>query len=123
MTRAQRRLTLTRARQRLHHGQTRRTVRSPFLDELPRAQLEWIGGEAERKLSAQRPDNGELPEDMEEWEVGTLVRHPRYGLGKLTSLERGARRTHVRVLFENGKEQSWVLEFAELERVDYDEIG
>jgi len=123
MTRAQQRLTLTRALHRMLRGQTRRTVRSPFLDELPRAQLEWIGAEAERGSWALRRDDGELPEDMEQWEVGMLVRHPRYGLGKLTSLERGARRTHVRVLFENGKEQAWVLEFAELERVDFDEIG
>ncbi len=65
---------------------------------------------------------GELPDDIALWEVGTLVRHPLHGLGQILSLHRGPRRTHVDVAFKDGSNRSWVLEFAKLERVDYDDV-
>ncbi|MCH7873484.1 MAG: hypothetical protein IID33_17435 [Planctomycetes bacterium] len=38
-------------------------------------------------------------------------------------MHRGAKRTHVDVQFQDGLRRSWVLEFAKLVRVDFDEIG
>jgi DNA helicase-2/ATP-dependent DNA helicase PcrA len=123
MTRAKRRLTLSRARYRMMRGRTERTVRSPFLDELPRAELDWPEP-VSRAVGAGSPVlKGKLPRDIEQWEVGTLVRHPRYGLGQIMLMQRGAKRTHVSVQFKSGTKQSWVLEFAELERVDFDDVG
>ena len=122
MTRAQRRLTLSRARYRMLRGVTNRTTRSPFLDELPRDQIEWV--ELSRKSS--RADgttpSGRLPQDFADWTIGTLVRHPDRGLGRVMSLTRSSKRTHVDVLFESGARQSWVLEFADFERVDFDDV-
>ncbi len=137
MTRAKKRLTLCHARYRMLRGITERKARSPFLDELPRDEIEWDEADAAsapkpcgfspRGVSAQAKacglDHGELPDDIDKWSVGTLVRHPRHGLGKIVSLCRGARRTHVDVYFEDGATRTWVLEFAQLERVDYYDVG
>jgi len=126
MTRARKHLTMSRARYRMLRGITERTVRSPFLDQLPREGVEWIGVE-ERGSHAKEgasPTTGRgLPEDIELWAVGTLVRHPLHGLGQVVSMNRGARRTHVEVQFQQGQTRSWVLEFAQLERVEFDEVG
>ena len=66
---------------------------------------------------------GRLPDDVAEWEIGTLVEHPTHGLGQVMAMHRGAKRTHVDVLFRDGSRRSWVLEFADLRRVDYHDVG
>jgi DNA helicase-2/ATP-dependent DNA helicase PcrA len=124
MTRARRELTLSRAQWRTRQGATIRTVRSTFLDELPRHEVEWV--EATAVVSSTRPEQAagaELPSDVDEWCEGTLVRHPSYGLGRIMALHRGAQRTHVDVLFKSGTRVQWVLEFAKLARVAFDEVG
>jgi DNA helicase-2/ATP-dependent DNA helicase PcrA len=123
ITRAKRRLMISHARYRMARGATQRTVRSPFLDELPGDELDW--GRVEMTAPRRRPSvsSGELPSDIELWELGTLVRHPEHGLGQIMSLHRGAKRTHADVQFQNGARKSWVLEFADLTRVDFDEVG
>jgi len=128
MTRAKERLTLTRARYRKVYGVPQRTTRSRFLDELPKSKLEWSsdndagggGGKSGRRKPA--APTGQLPADIEQWRVGSLVRHPDCGLGRITAMHRGPRRTHVDVEFQEGGQRSWVLEFAQLERVGFDEI-
>ena len=122
MTRAERRLTLCHARYRMRRGVTERTIRSPFLDELPRDGVEWQAIEMPTRAREVRP-TGRLPDDIEQWSIGTVVRHPVHGLGRIMSMHRGAKRTHVDVLFTDGLRRSWVLEFAKLTRVDFDEIG
>ncbi len=123
MTRAKERLTLSHARFRMQRGVSERTVRSPFLDELPQDEIEWgqVGISSAPHQSAGK--GGWLPEDIDQWEIGTLVRHPIRGLGQIMSIHRGAKRTHVNVIFRDGSDQSWVLEFAQLERVDFDDVG
>ena len=123
MTRAKQRLTLSHARYRMLRGVTERTVRSPFLDELPQDKIEWRRLQTRPGKRRAGPDRGQLPEDIAEWTVGTLVRHPTQGLGQILGFERGARRTHVDVQFRNGSRLKWVLEFTPLERVDFEEMG
>ncbi len=138
MTRAMERLTLTRARYRTLYGAAQRTARSRFLDELPRNELEWLDDQASsvhgnrvrassvgvRKPGRRTPSapTGQLPDDLDQWRVGSLVRHPDCGLGRITAMHRGARRTHVDVEFQEGGQRSWVLEFAQLERVSFEEV-
>jgi hypothetical protein len=55
--------------------------------------------------------------------VGTLVRHPNHGLGQVTEIERGPSRTHVRVRFRDGLTRAYALEFSDLQRVEFDEVG
>jgi hypothetical protein len=107
----------------MHHGSSQRTIRSPFLDELPRHEVEWETFGIEPRRRRGTGDGGKLPDDIEQWEVGTLVRHPMHGLGRIMSIRRGASRTHADVQFQSGPRRTWVLEFAKLTRVDYDEIG
>ena len=99
--------------------------RSRFLDELPPEGVEWPESENQPKLrcGAVSSASGHPPEDIDEWTIGTLVRHPQHGLGQILSIHRGTRRTHVDVQFENGSRKSWVVEFADLQRVDFDEVG
>ena len=123
ITRTKDRLTLTHARWRMMRGMSTRVDRSGFLDELPEDEIEWVDRRASTGRRRKGKPAGELPGDFERWEVGSLVRHPTYGLGQITGLHRGARRTHVDVRFEDGTDQSWVLEFAPLERVEYDDVG
>jgi DNA helicase-2/ATP-dependent DNA helicase PcrA len=123
MTRAKHRLTLSHARFRMQRGASERSVRSPFLDELPNDEVEWRQVGVSPAQRASSGSAGRLPEDIEQWEIGTLVRHPIRGLGQITSIQRGARRTHVNVRFRDGSDQTWVLEFAQLERVDFDDVG
>lgn len=126
MTRARKRLTLSRARWRMLRGITERTTRSSFLDELPHAEIEWTSVESSqsgRSSNSNAATGNRLPEDIEEWSMGTLVRHPLHGIGQVMSMTRGAKRTHVDVQFKDGTRKTWVLEFADLERVDFDEVG
>ena len=123
MTRAKECLTLSRARYRMIRGATRRTVRSPFLDELPRDQVQWEKRKAPSAKRRTLPDGGRLPDDIAEWTVGTLVRHPVHGLGQVRSLRPSLKRTLVDVQFKSGFRKTLALEFAELERVDFDEVG
>ena len=118
MTRACKELTLTHTRYRLRHGQTLRNVRSPFLDELPAEEIEWIAAEQEASEAASERWGDELADDLETWGAGTLVRHPQYGLGQVLSIRQWAGRHGAVVAFENGEERSFVLEQAELIRVD-----
>ena len=123
MTRAKTRLTLSRARYRMLRGVTERTVRSGFLDELPTDEVEWIRTEAAQPKSGASPPSGRLPDDIAEWRPGTLVQHPSLGLGQILTLSRGTKRTHAAIQFESGKRESFVIEFADLTRVDFDDIG
>jgi len=123
MTRAKRHLTMSRARYRMLRGSTSRTTRSRFLDELPDSAIESAGRLPRRKASRHKTDEGSLPEDIAEWSVGTLVRHPVDGLGQVMSLVRFSKRTFVDVQFQTGSRKTFALEFADLTRVDFDDIG
>ena len=123
ITRAKKRLTLSLARYRMMRGGAVRTTRSPFLDGLPPGLIECPASQADSP-SANRPvDRGRLPRDIEHWMVGTLVRHPNHGLGQVTEIERGPSRTHVRVRFRDGLTRAYALEFSDLQRVEFDEVG
>jgi len=123
ITRAKRRLMLSRARYRVLRGVGQCTARSPFLDELPCDQVQWVEGGGGKGRRGEATPLGRLPDDVAEWGIGTLVRHPVRGLGRVVSLQRGAKRTHIGVEFQDGVSQSWVLEFAQLERVEFDDVG
>lgn len=123
MTRAKKRLTLTGARYRMLRGTTRRTTRSPFLDELPDSAIESTGRERKRSRRAGTAPTGALPPDIAEWSIGTLVEHPTEGLGQVMSMTRGGKRTLVDVAFKAGSRKTFAIEFADLRRVDFDDVG
>ena len=123
MTRAKQELTLTQCRFRLLRGVETRMMRSRFLRSLPRAEIEWVKPLPEHgSAQSDTAPAGRLPDDIEQWEVGSLVRHPTYGLGRINWFRRGHRRTQVGVTFEDGREHNLVLEYTKLVRVDFDEV-
>ncbi len=128
MTRTKEELTLTHTRWRMRRGRIQRNVRSPFIEELPAEEIEWLPEQTDGFSTAgsrhgRSAPSGQLPHDIEQWQVGTLVRHPRYDLGQVIAIRRGASRTHATIKFQSGDQQTFVLEFADLTRVDFDEVG
>lgn len=106
MTRARRKLFITTARTRLIFGQTQRLVISPFVQEIPEQHIESIGdsyqGEdrpssegAKRSESILFPGAPEpkskkqttQPSETVEFTPGDCVRHPRFGQGKVISVD------------------------------------
>jgi DNA helicase-2/ATP-dependent DNA helicase PcrA len=123
MTRAMKRLTLSRARYRMIRGREDRTTGSPFLRDLPHGEVEMLQ-RADSDAPRFRPRPARMPpEDAALWQVGTLVRHPLHGLGQIKSFERNIGGTKVDILFQEGGRRSMYLEYAPLERVDFDEVG
>ena len=138
MTRAKEELYLTETQTRMHRGNTRSTIRSPFLDEIEPQVRDLTGGQtvsdpvrsAKEKLREQlrnrSPDaplittaadllNGtmkpaEIPsaEIPGGFEVGMLVRHPRYGRGTVTAIAGMSRRRTVTVKFNNDRIETFV---------------
>jgi len=123
MTRARRRLVLSRARYRMARGAAIRTVRSGFLDELPRAELEWSCLEDSAPRAGRSAEEQASAERFADWSVGRLVRHPLHGLGQVLALDGGPRSWRAAVLFRDGSRRAFILEHAPLELVAFDEVG
>jgi hypothetical protein len=116
-------LTLSRARYRMIRGREDRTTGSPFLRDLPHVEIEMVQrGESDALRFRPRPARMP-PEDAALWQVGTLVRHPLHGLGQIQGFERNIGGTKLDILFEEGGRRSMYLEYAPLERVEFDEVG
>ena len=126
MTRTRQALTLTCARWRDRRGATRRTSRSVFLAELPADGVDWITAGQEditRGADDHEPAMPASAVDYLEWRRGQLVRHPDYGLGRVIWIRPTSTRTHAGVAFNTCGQKTLVLEYANLELVELDELG
>jgi len=121
MTRAKEHLTLTWARSRSFRGISHRSVRSPFLEELPEDQLEQVRSPAAQEIH----DHAERrrSQGSEVWQVGQLVRHASFGLGRLVWIQRGVGLTRAQVRFNTCGDKTLILEYAGLEPVRSDAGG
>ena len=116
ITRAQERLILTNARNRMIRGLTERTVSSPFLTEMPadrleitdRTKLAGPGGGSPYDLPPARVDPR-----FAAFTKGQLVRHPTFGLGRVAELIDGSQ-PKVNVDFNAAGRKTLVLEYAKL---------
>lgn len=121
ITRARERLLITSAKYRTHRGLSERTVPSRFLAELPERHMRisdqsdsdlpgsW-GGAAEepaRGANAARP----------EFPVGSLVRHPQFGVGEVVAITGGVN-ARARIRFRGLGEKTLVLEYVRLAKVE-----
>ena len=122
MTRARKRLTLTKVLYRAWRGTTQRTIQSIFLDELPREAIEWNRLADTHSAAPVSGNAPKLPDNIQQWVVGALVRHPDTGLGRIESLSRAGKLTYITVQFQEGPTRSWVLEYCDLELVDFAEV-
>ena len=112
MTRARKRLVLSRAAMRLREGRAMRAIRSPFLDEVPGKLI------ATTDLSTQEEGDlsyvGVAGEEDEAFRVGERVRHPKYGVGEVVSTWGRGSRLHVEVSFGSVGLKRFVAQHAPL---------
>jgi DNA helicase-2/ATP-dependent DNA helicase PcrA len=122
MTRARRALTLTAAAWRDVRGAGRRSSRSIFLHELPGDEVQWmtVGDQDRRSYDHDQPMTASAV-DYLEWRRGQLVRHPRYGLGRVMWIRPGSRLTRAGVTFTAYGDKTIILEHSDLELVDVNE--
>ena len=113
MTRARKHLLLTNARRRMHRGLTERTVVSRFISELAEEHVDF--GETEVPVKhAPVPTESKTASEIQ---LGSVVRHARFGIGKVQRIMRRPRGSTVTVQFST-MVKHLVLEYANLEIVD-----
>ncbi len=120
MTRAKRRLLLTRAAVRTHRGVREGTIASCFLGELPRERVDFVdktGDAGFDDLADRAVGPGAAGGFACEFPVGCIVRHPAYGLGRVEDVTPRARGASARVAFPTVGIKTLILENAPLERV------
>ena len=121
MTRARQELYLSYALYRSLRGATTRTVRSPFVDDLEGADIEWHDRSGRREAGPRRRAAYSEAERLAlRWRVGQLMYHPEYGTGRLLRVDRSGSRMMVRVQFTIYGEKSFRVEHSELEAVEID---
>lgn len=150
MTRAMDQLMLTRAMTRTMRGIPTRTIPSQFLRELPKKFIEqrdlstdsspWRrGGGASRSWSefGDQEEDADSPADSSHGsdryveddssgglglKLGSLVRHPQFGLGRVVQLSPKSRPERAVVRFQRVGQKTLVLQFARLELVDENDV-
>ncbi|MCP3904695.1 MAG: ATP-binding domain-containing protein, partial [Planctomycetes bacterium] len=113
ITRAERRLVLSRGLSRTHRGLRERTIESRFLGELP--------PDATRREESAIDEFRDEPArgGGEDLPAGTLVRHPTFGLGRVETVTPRPAGASARITFESVGPKTLILEYARLERVDF----
>ena len=112
ITRAQERVLLSKANYRMIRGISERTVPSPFLSEVPVDSLRVIdrtgmGGLETRAVNMRSP-----------FRRGQLVRHPNFGLGRISEISGAGENLRVAVDFNEVGQKRLVVQYARLEVVD-----
>ncbi|GAA5786748.1 UvrD-helicase domain-containing protein [Chitiniphilus shinanonensis] len=113
ITRARRRLYLSLAQSRMLHGQTRYSVASRFLDEIPETLLKYLNrGYAPQSFGA--PAAARQADPGHGLKLGMNVRHPKFGIGVVTDHEGGAT-GNVQVNFRDHGPKWLAVAYAKLE--------
>jgi DNA helicase-2/ATP-dependent DNA helicase PcrA len=124
MTRARRHLLLTSAAVRTHRGLRQRTVASQFLGQLPESAVSRCDMSDQLDFTDPYDDEGYGGRrrgrrgDGVDLQVGCVVRHPTFGLGRIETIMPRPMGSAARVLFESGRVKTLILEYAKLERVE-----
>ncbi len=121
ITRAEQRLILTKAAYRTIRGLRERTVTSPFLNELPPATLETtdrtnlsnLGQRSDYRVAAEE----DAHEKASQFHRGQLVRHPTFGLGRITEVTDMGQHTRAIIEFTHAGRKTLILQYARLEPV------
>jgi DNA helicase-2/ATP-dependent DNA helicase PcrA len=117
ITRAKRCLNISFARHRTYHGQLMRTIPSQFLFELgiePRESDKLAASEArvEDEVDESSQVNAEFYPDQ-------LVRHKKFGLGRIKKFVALGENSTVTIKFNSGPTKTLMLKYADLETVDF----
>ncbi len=127
ITRAEEHLIITKAAYRTMRGLRERTIPSPFLNELPqdkldivdRGSLSFNGGNASAfgKPASDYDRRYDPNPTVAGFTKGQLVRHPKFGLGRIVSLTDMGQSTRATVDFNSAGQKTLILEYARLEAV------
>ncbi len=95
------------------------TIESRFLTELPHEAVIFSNQADYTEIDEAAPlDEAELDQRLEaDFPVGAIVRHPKFGLGRIEAVMRRARGSSARVSFPTAGMKTLILEHAPLERV------
>ncbi len=138
MTRAKEHLLLTSARRRTVRGISDRTIPSQFLNEIESAGVvfsdlsdpidEWGDDAGDSYIE---PDTGDSLENVRQQSqhrsssaqgpllpVGCMVRHPQFGIGRVTAVLTASAEPRARIDFRGVGVKTLVLQYARLERVE-----
>jgi DNA helicase-2/ATP-dependent DNA helicase PcrA len=121
ITRARQRLIFSRAKYRQIRGLRERTAASRFLTEMPLELLEIID-HAEAGLGGDRASERRMAE-MEsqrlssQFHRGQTVRHPQFGLGKISDISNLGQQTRAIIEFQKFGRKTLILQYARLEPV------
>ncbi len=116
ITRAKMQLHISYARYRTYRGQLTRTIPSQFLFELGIKPSESTDHTSDYEQSEYEFDNSS--QVAPEFYPNQLVRHPKFGLGRITNFIDLGENSTVTVRFNSGKTKTLMLKYADLETVD-----
>jgi len=134
MTRARERLYLSLAQSRMLHGQTRYSLRSRFLEEIPDAHLKWLTPKAHSQARAPLDSFGRQPTGriapraprsashgitvgVQHFRIGQGVRHARFGEGTIINLAGNGQDAQAEIQFREVGPKTLALGVAKLEVV------
>ncbi|WP_374400814.1 3'-5' exonuclease [Niveibacterium sp.] len=119
VTRARKRLYLTLAQSRMLHGQTRYSLKSRFIDEIPPQLIKWLTPRQSAaryyepsQESAHRtpPRSAAAPSrDLGGFRIGQLVRHAKFGEGVIVSAEGSGGDAKVQINFGGAHGMKWLM--------------
>jgi DNA helicase-2/ATP-dependent DNA helicase PcrA len=115
ITRAEERLIMTKAGYRTIRGLRERTTTSPFLAEMPTDDLE-ITDRTGVPSSYSRGEFRAESRKQHDFKKGQLVRHPKFGIGRISEIREGINAVAT-IKFNEVGEKKLVLDIARLEAV------
>ncbi len=138
ITRAEQHLMLTTARRRTHRGVPERTIPSQFLHEIEEAGVVFSDQSDDWDDYSPAPSYDDVPEinvddrftqarsrsnranhdDDNLLPIGCMVRHPQFGVGRVTAVLTAAAEPRARIDFKGVGVKTLVLRYARLERVE-----
>jgi DNA helicase-2/ATP-dependent DNA helicase PcrA len=116
ITRAEERLILTKANNRTIRGLRERTITSPFLAEMPAADLDITDRAGLSMDYTHGRSTFTANQKGSEFRKGQLVRHPTFGLGRISEISAGSQPRAI-IQFNQVGQKTLVLEYARLELV------
>ncbi|NLY65363.1 MAG: UvrD-helicase domain-containing protein [Alcaligenaceae bacterium] len=142
ITRAKERLYISLAQSRMLHGQTRYSIRSRFLDEIPEACIKWLtpkvaaysqassswsSGKSYPRDPYGRPETGSIAPRAprttssgvqvggQQFRIGQGVRHGKFGDGTIINLSGQGNDAQAQIIFQNAGAKTLALGIARLE--------
>jgi DNA helicase-2/ATP-dependent DNA helicase PcrA len=121
LTRAQQQLILTKAQIRTVRGMRERTITSSFFGEMPQDALRITDRTTLDSLGDRDEENEYLREESRglagQFRRGQMVRHPKFGVGRIADVSDMGSQTRAVVEFNSAGRKTLILQYAQLEPI------